>query len=119
MLYIQIVMSQLFLGREIHLLGLITLGAGVLFILMGNLLPKLRRNPIAGARLPWAMQDDATWVKTQRVAGWSFIILGLVLVCLWQLPGYVPLAAMLAGKALAIAVVVWYSLRISRSLPAA
>jgi uncharacterized membrane protein len=114
MVYVQVLLGYMFRGIEIHLLGLLTLGAGVLFILMGNLLPKLRRNPIAGARLPWAMQDPVVWVKTQRAAGISFMVLGAVLVCISPLPGFLPLALLLLGKAAALAAVIWYSLQLVR-----
>lgn len=115
MLYIQVVTSWVFRDHQVHLLGLVTLGAGVLFILIGNLLPKLRRNPIAGIRLSWAMHDDVAWVRAQRAGGLSFVLLGLVLVCASPLPGYLPIAAMLAGKVIAVIAVVWYSWNVSRS----
>jgi uncharacterized membrane protein len=116
MLYVQVVIAQLFMGREVHLISLLTLGAGVMFILMGNLLPKLRRNPIAGVRLSWALRDDTVWVKSQRMGGLAFVILGLVLVCAAPLPGVLPMAVLLVGKLLAVAVTVWYAWRISRDV---
>jgi uncharacterized membrane protein len=118
MLYVQVVTAPAFMGREIHLVSLLTLGTGVMFILMGNLLPKLRRNPIAGVRLPWAMHDDTAWVKSQRAGGLAFVILGVVLVCAAPLPGLLPLWVLLVGKALIVAVTVWYSWRVSRASPA-
>jgi uncharacterized membrane protein len=114
MLYVQVVAGQMFQGTKVHFLSLLTLGCGVMFILMGNLLPKLRRNWIAGARLPWVMQDDVAWVKTQRVAGLSFVALGIALVLISPLPGYLPLALVLAGKLVVVAGVIWYSLSVSK-----
>jgi uncharacterized membrane protein len=114
LLYVQVVTSQPQLGRAVPLPGLLTLGAGVLFVLMGNLLPKLRRNALAGARLPWTIQDEVAWVKSQRATGWAFAGLGLALVRAAALPGMLPLWLLLAGKALVVAGVVWYTWRVSR-----
>jgi uncharacterized membrane protein len=115
LLYMEVVIAQLFLGhQDVPLIGLMVLGAGVLFVLMGNVLPKLKRNWIAGARLPWVMHDDVAWVRAQRAAGLGFVVFGIVLICASPLQGWLPLYVMLAGKALVVGVVVWYSLRTSR-----
>ena len=115
MLYMEIVTSQMFMGRSgVPIIGLMVLGVGLMFVLMGNLLPKLKRNVIAGARLPWAMHDDVAWVKTQRAAGLGFVLLGTVLVCVSPLQGWLPLVVMLGGKALLVCGVLWYSWRASR-----
>jgi hypothetical protein len=55
------------------------------------------------------MRDDVSWTRTQRMAGLSFVALGLVLICAAALPGWIPLAVLLAGKALIVLGVVWYT----------
>lgn len=114
MLYMQVITAQAMLGRQIALTSWVVGGAGALFVLMGNLLPKLKRNVVAGVRLPWALRDDVVWAKSQRAGGWAFVILGLVLVFAAPLPGFLPLAIMLAGLAIAVSFVTWQSWLASR-----
>lgn len=53
-------------------------GLGVLFIVIGNYLGKIRQNYFMGIRTPWTLNNEEVWNKTHRVAGWSFVIGGLL-----------------------------------------
>jgi uncharacterized membrane protein len=44
-------------------------GVAVLFIVMGNYLPKTRSSFIFGVRTPWTLSSDIAWEKTHRLAG--------------------------------------------------
>lgn len=60
---------------------------GLLFVVLGNYLPKVRSNFFVGIRTPWTLSSDEVWVRTHRFAGKLMVVLGLVLiVCAW-LPG--------------------------------
>lgn len=52
---------------------------GVLIILIGNYLPKTRKNYIIGIRLPWTLENDENWRKTHRLAGKIWVLGGLLL----------------------------------------
>lgn len=39
---------------------------GVAMIILGNIMPKLRMNSIAGLRTVWSMKNETTWKKSQR-----------------------------------------------------
>lgn len=52
---------------------------GVLMIIVGNIMPKLRMNSIAGLRTRWSMKNEVTWKKCQRVGGISFIVGGIII----------------------------------------
>lgn len=54
--------------------------AGVLMIVVGNIMPKLRMNSIAGLRTHWSMKNEVTWKKCQRFGGISFIVGGMITV---------------------------------------
>lgn len=57
---------------------------GVLFIALGNYLPKCRVNSVCGIRVPWTMSDPDIWARTHRVAGISMVVCGvLILVGAW------------------------------------
>ena len=65
----------------------------VLFLVIGNYLPKTRSNWFFGVRTPWTLSSDEAWEKTHRLAGRLFIGLGLagllsvfLLPVTWQVP---------------------------------
>jgi uncharacterized membrane protein len=53
---------------------------GVLLMIIGNYMGKLRKNFFAGIRTPWTLASDAVWERTHRVAGWLFMLAGLIVV---------------------------------------
>ncbi len=53
---------------------------GILFIGTGYLMPKLPSNFYIGVRLPWTLSSETVWRKTHRLAGWSFVLGGLIFV---------------------------------------
>lgn len=53
---------------------------GVFLIVLGNFLPKIRKNFFVGVRTPWTLANDEVWLKTHRLAGWVFVFGGLAIV---------------------------------------
>ncbi len=50
----------------------------VLFIVLGIILMKIKkRNLFFGIRTPWTLIDDKVWIKTHKLGGWLFIIIGI------------------------------------------
>ena len=59
---------------------------GLLFIAMGNWLPKVKQNSTLGIKIKWTLYNEENWNKTHRFAGFVWVI-GGVLFCLM---GFVP-----------------------------
>lgn len=55
---------------------------GVLFIIVGNYLPKARQNYTIGIKLPWTLADEDNWNRTHRLAGYLWAAAGIALVVL-------------------------------------
>jgi immunity protein, SdpI family len=55
---------------------------GLMFILLGNLLPKIPSNFYLGIRLPWTLSSEVVWRKTHRMGGWSFSLGGIIMVAI-------------------------------------
>ena len=55
---------------------------GMLMIVTGNLMPKLRMNSMIGLRTHWSMKNEVTWKKSQHIGGISFIIGGVIITCI-------------------------------------
>ena len=52
---------------------------GVILIVIGNFMGKLRRNFFVGIRTPWTLADEEVWYRTHRLGGPLFVIAGIVL----------------------------------------
>ena len=88
---------------------------GLLFIVLGNWMGKLRRNLIAGIRTPWTLKSDVVWQRTHRIGGRLMVALGLaVLFAAMLFPVWV-VAALVAAGAMGLAIWAFaYSWWISR-----
>ncbi|MBQ1431609.1 MAG: SdpI family protein [Ruminococcus sp.] len=54
----------------------------VLLIVVGNYLPKTRQNSFIGIRTPRTLSDEAVWNKVHRLAGFVWMVAGIVgLIC--------------------------------------
>lgn len=54
-------------------------GVGVLFLFMGNMLPKVKSNYTMGLRTPWALANEEVWTRTQRLGGKTMFLSGLLI----------------------------------------
>lgn len=67
---------------------------GVLLIILGNVMPKARKNAIFGVRTKWSMSSDETWRRIQRFGGFASVVAGaLLLAAAMFLKGVVNLLA--------------------------
>ena len=66
------------LGYEVNINMIVCAFLGILFILIGNYLPKCKQNYTIGIKVVWALDDEENWNKTHRLAGKLWVIGGLV-----------------------------------------
>ena len=52
---------------------------GILFLIIGNYLPKCRQNYTVGIKLPWTLSDEENWDRTHRLAGKLWMVGGLLM----------------------------------------
>ena len=53
---------------------------GVIYIIVGNYLPKTRQNYTIGFKLPWTYANEENWNKTNRLAGVIDIVMGILII---------------------------------------
>ena len=53
---------------------------GLMFILLGNILPKMPSNFFIGIRTPWTLSSEYVWRKTHKVGGLCFVLSGLLMI---------------------------------------
>ena len=80
MLVIYVITIMVGLGRDINVSVIIPVFIGLLFIAIGNYLPKTKRNYTMGIKLPWTLNSDENWRRTHRLGGICFVIIGLCLI---------------------------------------
>ena len=66
------------LGYSISSKVIAPLIVGILFIIMGNLLPKCRQTYTMGIKLPWTLASEANWNATHRFGGKVWVFGGIV-----------------------------------------
>ena len=79
--------------------------AGLLFLVIGNMLPKSRPGFFIGIRTPWTLTDPDNWIATHRLGAVTMIAGGVLLILAAFLPLQEQLAIRMTWLAVAIAVV--------------
>ena len=91
---------------------------GVGLVLLGNYLPKVKRNYTFGCKTPWALDNDQNWRLTHRVGGIAMVIAGIATAAAGlfspMLDGAAP-AILLASIVIACAVIYIYSYLVFRN----
>lgn len=74
------------LGADVKIPLLATLFMGLVFVVIGNYLPKMARSYTVGIKLPWTLDDEENWDKTHRLAGFLWVICGILMIASAFLP---------------------------------
>ena len=104
-------------GNSVNMTTVILPLVGVLFIVLGNFLGKIRPNWFVGIRTPWTLSSQLSWDKTHRLAGWLFILMGLLFFPVALIQTTWALTAMLVIDAACITWMVVYSYLVYRNDP--
>lgn len=93
-------------GQPVNISLVVPVLVGMLFIVLGNYMPKTRSNWFVGIRTPWTLSSEETWVKTHRFGGKLFVLIGIMLVAGGIMrPDWVALA--LLPVSLAVGALLW------------
>lgn len=84
------------LGYEVDMPFVILLLIGVLYIVLGNYLPKARQNHLFGVRIKWTLESKKNWEHTNRFSAKVMVALGLVCIICAVLSIYVKTKAVVA-----------------------
>jgi uncharacterized membrane protein len=74
------------LGANLPIKMIVFILLGIVFVFIGNYLPKNRQNIIAGIRISWTLNNIENWNKTHRLAGIIWIIGGMLFIITAFLP---------------------------------
>ena len=93
-------MYALALGMEFNVANATLAAMGILFIVLGNYMPKTRMNATIGIKVPWTYTSEENWNATHRFAGKVWVVGGLLM----AFGGFLPDGAAITVMLLAILV---------------
>ena len=87
------------LGYELHVEFWVPIFMGVLFIFIGNYLPKTKQSYTMGIKLPWTLNSEENWNRTHRLAGFLWVLGGALFIVMsfvgWSLPAFLIILAVM------------------------
>lgn len=96
-------------GYMVNMATAATLILGMLFITMGNFMPRFRHNYLIGIRTPWTLASEKVWKMTHKLASRVFFIGGLLIVLTVFLPSPAHFIVLLLIIAATILAAIWSS----------
>ena len=69
-------------GADFNISTFVMVAVGLLLMVLGNFMGKVRKNFFIGIRTPWTLASDEVWAKTHRLGGWCFVIAGAAMALL-------------------------------------
>ena len=68
------------LGYKVSVESIMPVFMGILFFVLGFILPKCKQNYTIGIKLPWTLHDEENWNKTHKLAGKLWICGGIIMI---------------------------------------
>ncbi len=81
------------LGYKLSPEILIPMLLGLLFLMLGNYMPKCKQNYTIGIRVPWTLNSEENWTHTHRFAGKVWVIGGAAMMLSSVLGSFIPFLA--------------------------
>ncbi len=82
---------------------------GILMIVLGNYMGKIKNNWFMGIRTPWTLSSENVWNKTHRMGGWMFVLFGLIIILAPYMPSGLAMVLFVSGTILAVLGTTLYS----------
>jgi uncharacterized membrane protein len=102
-------------GMDLPLAVVLPVLLGFFFIVVGRLMPHIRRNTTIGIRLPWTVRDEMVWKKTHEHGGPVFVIAGVLIVLGSAVAGTVVMPLAFGILVVAVLYITVWSYRLSRA----
>lgn len=77
-LYVGAILYATALGFDLNISTAVLILIGIMFIIIGNYLPKSRQNRTFGIRIRWTLANEENWNKTHRIGGIISVTSGIV-----------------------------------------
>ena len=67
------------LGNDVNISMIVRVLLGLMFVVLGNYMPKCRQNRTIGIKVRWTLRNEENWNKTHRFTGRLWVFGGLLL----------------------------------------
>lgn len=101
-------------GMEIRVEKIMPSLVGVVFIVVGNYLPKCKQSYTVGIKLPWTLNDEENWNRTHRLGGKLWVACGFLFIVSMFLPNKFMIVTTLVVITVSVLVPTVYSYLIFR-----
>lgn len=105
------IMYALVLGQDFSPFSWMAAAFGLLFVVIGNYMPKTKMNGTLGIKISWTYSSEENWTATHRFAGKVWVVGGLLMLPCVVLPEAVAIVLMTAELVVLCALPMWYSWR--------
>lgn len=105
------------LGKNTDVGVIVCVLLGLIFIALGNYMPKIKQSYSLGFKLAWTLNDENNWNHTHRFAGFVFVICGVLFIAAGLLKFLWALAVLLFIMVLAPVLYsyIWYRRHLGES----
>ena len=97
------------LGRAMDMFVIMPLLMGVMFVVIGNYMPKVKQNSTLGIKIYWTLHNEENWNMTHRFAGKIWFVGGVAVMLTALLPAKWMVAVMLLAILLLVFAPMVYS----------
>ena len=96
-------------GLELNLMAIVCVLLGVLFLAIGNYMPKISQNRTLGIKIKWTLANEENWNATHRFSGKVYFVAGIIFLLCAFLPEAYFVAAMILTMLVAVVLPIAYS----------
>jgi len=111
---INIIVIMFSLGRTTSISRPVCIIIGLIFITLGNYLPKTKQNNVIGIRTKYTLSSEEIWKKTSRITGYTMITFGLLFIVSAFLDTMISIIILIAFLAAMLFVSIIYPIRIAK-----
>ena len=81
------------MGMDVPITFILGLVVGLVFVIIGNYLPKIKPNRHMGIKLPWTLASEENWRRTHRFGGFVWVASGILILisCIFNLKWLMPI----------------------------
>lgn len=68
------------LGYQVNIGMIVSILVGILFIVIGNYMHKIKQNYTIGIKISWTLNSEENWNRTHHLASWLWILCGAIMI---------------------------------------
>ncbi len=109
-LFLNIIIYSTALGKPLNVITWMVVFFGILFVVIGNYMPKCKPNSTIGIKIKWTLENEENWNATHRLAGKIWVVGGILqtVFCLF-VPEKTVFVVFIAGTLLLVLIPTVYS----------